>query len=144
MFELNDIKDTLKGVVSFSDCEKEFGVKWLSGSISRIDNEGKKYIRVKGVRWFTNLANKNRHNFLVLNKKYSPEEYHKYINYDAINVDKTSDIPEDYYGCMGVPITFLDKYNPDQFEILQFRYGNDGKDLAYMKDGKTGIMNQLL
>lgn len=133
------IKNELYLGVSIHSGDREFKVPEnypLSASISRIDNEGKKYIRVKGVRWITNLANKNRHNFLVLNKKFSPEEYPKYINYDAINVDKTSDIPEDYYGCMGVPITFLDKYNPDQFEIISFKYGDDGKILAYMKDGK--------
>ena len=55
---------------------------------------------------------------LILFKKYSPEEYPKYDNYDAINVDKTCDIPDDYNGLMGVPITFLDKYNPKQFDII--------------------------
>ncbi|MHB1769499.1 MAG: adenine-specific methyltransferase EcoRI family protein [Minisyncoccota bacterium] len=84
----------------------------------RVDAEGNKYIRVKGVRWFTNLDYEERHEDLVLYKKYSPKEYPKYDNYDAINVDKTVDIPMDYKGDIGVPITFLDKYNPDQFEIL--------------------------
>jgi hypothetical protein len=70
------------------------------------------------VHWFTNLDYPERHEELVLYKKYTPEEYPKYDNYDAINVDKTSDIPYDYDGVMGVPITFLDKYNPEQFEIL--------------------------
>ena len=84
----------------------------------RIDEQGKKYIRVKGVRWYTNLDYVERHTDIDLYKRYTPEEYPHYDNYDAINVDKTADIPEDYYGVMGVPITFLDKYNPDQFEIL--------------------------
>ena len=75
-------------------------------------------IRISGVMWFTNLDHKKRHEQLELYKTYSPEEYPEYDNYDAINVDKTSDIPEDYYGAMGVPITFLDKYNPEQFEII--------------------------
>jgi len=75
-------------------------------------------IRVSGVVWFTNLEIKKRHEELVLYKKYTPEEYPTYDNYNAINVDKTKDIPGDYAGAMGVPITFLDKYNPDQFEIL--------------------------
>ncbi|MGD9718355.1 MAG: adenine-specific methyltransferase EcoRI family protein [Sulfurimonadaceae bacterium] len=75
-------------------------------------------IRVSGVVWFTNLEIKKRHEDLILYKKYTPEEYPKYDNYDAINVDKTKDIPMDYDGVMGVPITFMDKYNPDQFEIL--------------------------
>ena len=68
--------------------------------------------------WFTNLDIQKRHEELILYKKYSPEEYPHYDNYDAINVDKTADIPCDYDGAMGVPITYLDKHNPNQFEIL--------------------------
>ena len=75
-------------------------------------------IRVSGVHWFTNLDTQKRHEDLVLYKQYSADEYPKYDNYDAINVDKTVDIPMDYAGVMGVPVTFLDKYNPDQFEII--------------------------
>lgn len=84
----------------------------------RVDENGTKYIRVKGVRWFTNLDYEQRHDNLILYKRYTPEEYPKYDNYDAIEVSKTAEIPCDYDGVMGVPITFLDKYNPDQFEIL--------------------------
>ncbi len=90
----------------------------LNASGYRVDENGNKYIRVKGVRWFTNLDYKERHEDLILYKKYTPEEYPKYENYDAINIDITKDIPMDYKGLMGVPITFLDKYNPEQFEIL--------------------------
>lgn len=75
-------------------------------------------IRVSGVMWFTNLDHAKRHEDLILYKRYSPGEYPKYDNYDAINVNYTSAIPEDYDGAMGVPITFLTKHNPDQFEIL--------------------------
>ena len=75
-------------------------------------------IRVSGVNWFTNLEIQKRHEDLVLYKNYNPEKYPYYDNYDAINVDKTADIPCDYYEVMGVPITFMDKYNPDQFEII--------------------------
>lgn len=75
-------------------------------------------IRVSGVVWFTNLEIDKRHEELDLYKIYTPEEYPKYDNYDAIEVSKTKDIPKDYDGAMGVPITFLDKYNPEQFEIL--------------------------
>ena len=75
-------------------------------------------IRVSWVVWFTNLDIKKRHEDLILYKKYSEEEYPRYDNYDAINVDKTSDIPCDYDGIMWVPITFMDKYSPEQFEIL--------------------------
>lgn len=75
-------------------------------------------IRVSGVMWFTNLDIEKRHEELILYKPYTPEEYPHYYNYDAIEVSKTTNIPYDYWGIMGVPITFLDKYNPDQFEIL--------------------------
>ena len=80
--------------------------------------------------WFTNLDHKKRHEELILYKRFSPEAYPKYDNYDAINVDKTKEIPYDFDGAMGVPITFLDKYNPNQFEIVRFRKGNDGRDLT--------------
>ena len=79
---------------------------------------GRKYIRVKGIRWFTNLDIKQRHEEMILVRHYTPEQYPKYVNYDAIEVAKTSDIPCDYDGEMGVPITFMDKYNPEQFEII--------------------------
>ena len=98
----------------------------LTAAGYRIDEAGKKYIRVKGVRWFTNLDYPERHEELVLYKRYAPEEYNKYDDYDAINVDKTVDIPYDYDGIMGVPITFLDKYTPEQFEIVGLdRYVED-------------------
>lgn len=87
-------------------------------------------IRVSGVVWFTNLDLRKRHEEIILYKTYfgHETEYPKYDNFDAINVDKTKDIPMDYDGAMGVPITFLDKYNPEQFEIL----GNLG---SYAPDG---------
>lgn len=75
-------------------------------------------IRVSGVVWFTNIDIKKRHEELVMYKTYNPEEFPKYENYEAINVDKSTDIPIDYDGVIGVPITFLDKYSPDQFEIV--------------------------
>jgi len=81
--------------------------------------------------WFTNLDHRKRHRDLILYKKYSPDEYPKAENYDAINMNKTDHIPEDYDGEMGVPITFLDKYNPEQFEII----GMD-KDLVKERTGK--------
>lgn len=83
-----------------------------------IDEDGRRYIRVKGVRWYTNLDLKQRHEEMILVKRYNPEQYPTYDNYDAIEVSKTNDIPCDYAGLMGVPITFMDKYSPDQFEIL--------------------------
>ena len=90
----------------------------LEAAGHRIDEKGRKYIRVKGVRWYTNMDYVERHTDLDLWKMYTPAEYPCYDNYDAINVDVTADIPSDYDGIMGVPITFLDKYNPDQFEII--------------------------
>ena len=85
-----------------------------------IDEEGRRFIRVKGVRWFTNLDVTIRHEVMTLFRSYyeHPENYPHYDNYDAIEVSKTQDIPADYDGVMGVPITFMDKYNPEQFEIL--------------------------
>lgn len=82
------------------------------------DSDGRRFIRVKGVRWFTNLDHNKRHEKLDLVCRYSIEEYPTYDNYNAVDVGKTADIPYDYEGVMGVPITFLDKYNPEQFDIL--------------------------
>lgn len=79
--------------------------------------DGKRIKHIMGC-WFTNLDTTKRHEEMTLYKQYSSEEYPKYDNYDAINVDKVTDIPYDYPGDMGVPITFLDKYNPNQFEII--------------------------
>jgi len=79
---------------------------------------GVKYFSMGRILWFTNLDTTKRHEELVLYKKYNPKEYPKYDNYDAIEVSRYSDIPMDYDGVMGVPISFLDKYNPEQFEIL--------------------------
>lgn len=107
--------------------DREFGVPDdypLKAAGHRTDESGKKFIRVKGVRWFTNLDYKERHEELILYKQYfgNENEYPKYDNYDAINVDITKDIPMDYKGAMGVPITFLDKFNPEQFEIIGNEY----------------------
>jgi len=87
-------------------------------------------IRVSGVHWFTNLEINKRHEDLILYKKYTPEEYPKFENFDAINVDVTKDIPMDYDGFMGVPITFMDKYNPDQFEIIGVGIANLGLEMG--------------
>jgi hypothetical protein len=110
-------------------------------------------IRVSGVVWFTNLDIDKRHEDLILHKKYTPEEYPTYDNYDAINVDKTKDIPVDYFGNIGVPITFLDKYNPKQFEIIGQGQGNLYREMAdkglnkkfvedYYKSGGTGSIKE--
>ncbi len=96
----------------------------------RIDEMGRKFIRVPSIRWFTNLDYIERHEDLILYKKYNEEEYPKYENFDAINVDVTKDIPVDYAGAMGVPITFIDKYNPDQFEIIGLGISNSGIEIG--------------
>lgn len=115
-----------------------------------VDSDGKRFIRVKGVRWFTNLDHNKRHEDLDLVCRYSEDEYPTFDNFDAIEVGKTSDIPYGYDGIMGVPITFLDKYNPGQFEILGLtqigchdlcpdtkRY-NDYKEITRATDKPTG------
>ena len=98
--------------------------------------EGSAYVIKDGVvlgrapvLWYTNLDIQKRHEEIILYKHYSPKEYPKYDNYDAINVNKTSEIPCDYDGIMGVPITFLDKYNPEQFELIG--EANHGIDSSY-------------
>ncbi len=90
----------------------------LKAASYRVDDKGFKYIRIKGIRWFTNVDYKERHEDLPLYKKYTKAEYPNFDNYPAINVDKTADIPYDYNDIMGVPITFFDKYSPEQFEII--------------------------
>lgn len=134
----------------------------LNSSGHRTDEDGKKYIRVKGVRWYTNLDHGRRHQVLPLmsmqdnlrfNKKLSGKSvYEKYENYDAIEVSFTDAIPSDYDGVMGVPITFLDKYNPEQFEILgtldssdpdnpyrtRWYSSQDQKDAYFRRFGKPG------
>jgi hypothetical protein len=90
----------------------------------KIEN-GVKYFSMGRIVWFTNLDTIKRHQEITLYKKYNPEEHIKYINYEAVNVDKVSDIPMNYNGVMGVPITFLDKYNPGQFEIIGQTHSGD-------------------
>lgn len=113
----------------------------LEAAGSRIDENGRKYIRVKGVRWFTNMDNPKRHEQLPLFKKYTPAEYPTYDNLDAIEVSKTTEIPCDYEGLIGVPDTFLDKFNPEQFELIGIPFGNLGKEIGVTKNhrGRTDI-----
>lgn len=89
-----------------------------------IDDNGRRFIRVKGVRWFTNLKSTRASRPLELTRQYNKKDYPSYENYDAIEVGRTQNIPVDYEGVMGVPITFLDKYNPEQFEIIMLANGN--------------------
>lgn len=87
-------------------------------------------VKFRNCHWFTNLDHNKRHEELDLVCRYTPEEYPTYANYDAIEVSKVSDIPFDYAGAMGVPTTFLDKFNPDQFEIIGLAEGDLGKELG--------------
>ena len=93
----------------------------LNASTCGIDENGKRFVNVKGIRWWTNVKEVINNEPLDLYKRYSFEDYPKYDNFDAINVDKVADIPMDYDGIMGVPITFLDNYCPTQFEIIDAR-----------------------
>lgn len=105
-----------------------------------IDEDGRRFIRVKGVRWYTNLDIRQRHEEIILVKRYSEDVYPRYENFDAINVDRVVDIPCDYDGIMGVPITFMDKYNPDQFRIIGLGITDLGKSVgvgAYNREYKT-------
>lgn len=91
-----------------------------------INKDGKKFAKLGNIAWFTNLDTEKRHEQLLLYKEFSDEYYPKYDNYNAINVDKVKDIPRDYFGAIGVPITFMEKYNPEQFELIGIdRYVKD-------------------
>lgn len=97
-----------------------------------IDENGTHWRSMGNICWFTNMDTIKRHKMLTLYKKYTPEEYPKYDTYDAINVNKISDIPYDYEGIIGVPITFMDKYNPNQFEIIGLdRYVKDNPNYGH-------------
>ena len=95
-----------------------------------IDETGQKWRSLGNICWFTNLDIKKRHEDIILYKNYTADEYPTYANYNAIDVSKTTDIPCDYDGLMGVPITFMDKYNPEQFEIIGIAEGDSGKELG--------------
>ena len=116
----------------------------LNASTCGIDENGKRFVNVKGIRWWTNVPYVYDRKPLTLTKSYydNPSAYPKYENFDAINVDKTCDIPMDYNGVMGVPITFLDKYCPTQFEIIKFGKGDDDKYLSV--NGKTPYFRILI
>ena len=126
----------------------------LYGSEAKINSKGQRIVATNNCLWLTNLEHGKRHQKLELmtlkdnlryntklknrlKKKLNSDRYLKYDNYDAFDVPFTDAIPSDYDGEMGVPMTFLDKYNPDQFKIIKFRKGNDDKDLRYTINGKV-------
>ena len=104
----------------------------LYGTEARIDASGNRIVSPNNCLWLTNLDNFKRHEDIVLTKNYFGNEnnYPQYDNYNGIHIDKTENIPSDYTGYMGVPITFLHKFNPNQFEIVKFRKGDNEKDLS--------------
>ena len=106
-----------------------------------IDENGQRFIRVKGVRWFTNLDYKKRHDEFVYTRRYNPVDYPRYENLDAIDVSESKAIPEDWSGLMGVPDTFLDIYNPSQFEIVGLGAGDLAKEIGVKKNfrGRTDV-----
>lgn len=114
------------------------------------DESGQKWRSLGNICWFTNLDIKKRHEQLILVKRYTKKDYPSYDNYDGIEVNKVSDIPCDYAGIMGVPITFLDKYSPDQFEIIGITKTWFGaatkvypKQIQVSKTGKESIVSKL-
>jgi hypothetical protein len=107
-----------------------------------VGEDGKKYAKMGNTCWFTNLDILKRHEPITLYKKYTPEEFLKYDNYNAIEVSKLAEIPQNYIGIMGVPITFLDKYNPDQFEILGIYDDKREDDDAFIKGLPTYVDEQ--
>lgn len=103
----------------------------LYGLETKVNEQGQRIVATNNCMWLTNLDHAARHDFLPLTQRYMGHEdsYPRYDNCAAINVNRTKDIPRDYSGLMGVPITFLHKFNPAQFEVVRFRKGDDGKDL---------------
>jgi len=114
------------------DCVRWFIAPETTDKDFKLDKYGNKLVEGARSRWFTNLDHDRRHEKIILFKKYTPEDYPKYDSYDAIEVSRVKNIPMDYDGVMSVPITFLDKYNPEQFEIIgEFNNGSDNEyDLA--------------
>jgi len=141
------IGNTPMGIDMLFDVPEYFAKELIASK-----KEGSGYKIVKGVVkgrsqsiWFTNLDVKKRHEELILYRKYNEKDYPKYDNYDAINVDSTKDIPCDYDGAMGVPITFMDKYNPDQFEIISANDVRVNENIPFKEHGlikdKEGAIN---
>lgn len=104
-------------------------------------NDGKYYSKVPSISTYTNIDIEKRHERLYLTSKYSPEDYPKYDNYEAIDIGYICDIPKDYNGIMGVPITFLDKFNPEQFEIIGIGSGDSAKEIGITRNyrGRTDL-----
>ena len=113
----------------------------LSSNGYKFDENGKLWRNIGSICWFTNLDHSKRHEPLILYKKYNEDDYPKYDNFDAIDVDKANNIPEDYYGIMGVPLTYLDRFCPDQFDIIGYGCGDLAKSIGITKNyrGRTDL-----
>ena len=107
----------------------------------RVDEKGNYFIKVPGICWFTNLDLKKRHEFLILVRHFSPDAFPSYTNFDGIDVTTINDIPCDYAGMMGVPISFMGSYNPDQFEIIGLGEGDLAKEIGVTRnhEGRTKL-----
>ncbi len=116
----------------------------LYGQETKINEYGERIISPNNCMWLTNINNSRKQEFINLTEKYVGNEtkYPRYDNFNGIHIDKTKNIPVDYDGAMGVPVTFLHKFNPNQFEIIQFRKGDDGKDLRI--NGKAPFFRILV
>lgn len=114
----------------------------ISRGASHYYKDGKLFKQINSIAWYTNMEHHKRNEPLILTKKYNPNDYKKYDNYNGIEVSRVKNIPYDYDGIMGVPITFLDKYCPQQFDIIKFRKGDDDKDLSV--DGKCPYFRILI
>ena len=102
----------------------------VSRGASHYYKDGKLFKQINSIAWYTNMEHNKRNTPIDLYKHYNEEEFPHYNNFNAIEVSRVKNIPYDYDGIMGVPITFLDKYCPEQFEIIKFRKGDDDKDLS--------------
>ena len=102
----------------------------VSRGASHYYKDGKLFKQINSIAWYTNIEHNKRNTPIDLYKHYNEEEFPHYNNFNAIEVSRVKNIPYDYDGIMGVPITFLDKYCPEQFEIIKFRKGDDDKDLS--------------
>lgn len=111
----------------------------------KIDADGKRYMTMGNVCWYTNLDIKKRHERMLLYKRYDPDLYPRYVNFDGIDVAHAGDIPCDYAGNMGVPINYLDQYNPEQFEIIGLGEGDLAKEIGITRnhEGRTKLEYQL-
>lgn len=137
------IKDDIVWI-GYSSGSKTYRVPEYYPKKKFIGDDGLYYTKMGNTLWFTNLDIDKRHENLILYKKYDPNEYPTYLNYDAIEVGKIADIPCDYYGKMGVPDTFIHSYNPSQFEIIGLAEGELGKSIGISSNLSEEQCKELL